>query len=92
MLVKFTNPSRPASLPQDRELLDDIIAAASICPMPDCISLVIEYSTAGSVRPGHPEDWRFTCPRCGMEFTVGQGELIFQSVPQQWLSGNSDVA
>ena len=81
MLVKFANPLR------DRELRDDVIAAASICPLPDCNTLVIEYKPAGSVRPGHSEDWGFTCSRCGMEFTVSQGELIFQSVPQQWLSG-----
>jgi|SRR5579884_882419 len=71
------------------EQRDDIVAAASICPMPNCGSLVIEYKAAGSIRPGHPEDWEFTCSRCGMEFTVTQGELIFQSVPKQWLSANT---
>jgi hypothetical protein len=73
------------AVPQAFKHRDDIVAAASSCPIPDCSSLVIDYRPAGSVRPGHPEDWEFTCSRCGMEFTVTQGELIFQSVPKQWL-------
>lgn len=76
------------AMPQALQQRNDIVAAASSCPAPDCSSLVIEYRSADSVRPGHPEDWEFTCPRCGMEFTVTQGELIFQSVPKQWLSTN----
>lgn len=82
------NPPEEHAMLQDWEQRDDIVAAASSCPMPDCSSLVIEYRTAGSVRPGHPEEWDFTCSRCGIEFTVAQGELIFQSVPKQWLSAN----
>jgi hypothetical protein len=69
-----------------------MIAAASSCPVPDCSSLVIEYREAGSVRPGHPEDWGFTCSRCGIEFTVTQGDLIFHSVPKQWLLENMSIA
>jgi hypothetical protein len=76
----------------DFEYGDDVLAAASCCPVADCNSLVIEYRPADSVRFGHPEDWRFTCSRCGMEFTVVQGELIFQSVPKQWLSTYTHVA
>jgi hypothetical protein len=74
------------------EQRDDIVAAASSCPMPECSSLVIEYRSTGSIRAGHLEDWVFTCSRCGAEFTVGQGELIFQSVPTQWLLPNTYVA
>jgi hypothetical protein len=66
-----------------------VIAAASTCPIPECNSLVIEYRTGGSVRPGHPEDWEFTCANCGVEFTVVQGELLFQTVPKQWLAVDS---
>ena len=66
----------------------DIIAAASSCPMPACSSLVIEYRAAG---PGHPEDWEFTCSRCGAAFTVAQGELLFQSLPEQWLLANTHL-
>jgi hypothetical protein len=71
---------------------DDIVAAVSKCPAPDCSVLVIEYKSAGSVRPDHPEDWGFTCSRCGLEFTAVEGELIFQSVPKQWLSANIQIA
>jgi hypothetical protein len=70
---------------------DDIVAAASSCPVLACSSLVIEYRAAGSVRPGHPEDWEFTCSRCGTAFTVTQGELLFHSVPEQWLSASTHV-
>lgn len=71
---------------------DDIVAAASSCPVPDCSALVIEYRAADSIRPDHPEDWDFTCRRCGTDFIVAQGELIFQSVPKQWLSANIHAA
>ena len=80
------------AMPHDWEERDDIIAAASRCPVPDCGSLVVEYRAANNVRPSHPEDWDFTCSRCGIEFTVAQGELIFQSVPKQWLWANTHVA
>jgi hypothetical protein len=67
------------------ESADPILAAASSCPVVSCGSLVIDYRPAESVRPSHPEDWEFTCSRCGTEFTVTQGELIFHSVPRRWL-------
>ena len=76
------------AMPQALEHCDDIVAAASSCPVPDSSSLVNDYRPAASVRPGHPEDWEFTCSGCGTEFTVTQGELIFQSVPKRWLSAN----
>jgi len=76
------------AMPQTLEQCDDIVAAATGCPAPDCGSLVIDYRLAVRVRLGHPEDWEFTCCRCGIVFTVTQGELIFQSVPTQWLSAN----
>ena len=75
-----------------QECRDEIVAAASSCPGLECGSLVIDYRLADSVRPGHPEDWEFKCSRCGMEFTVTQGELIFQSIPKQWLSANIHAA
>jgi hypothetical protein len=77
---------------QHCEQRDDLFAAASSCPVQGCGSLVIDYRPAASVRPGHPEDWEFMCSRCGIEFRVTQGELIFQSVPKQWLSANPHVA
>ncbi len=71
---------------------DEIVAAASSCPALDCGSLVVDYRLADSVRPGHPEDWEFECSRCGMKFTVTQGELIFQSIPKQWIAANIHAA
>jgi len=79
------------AMPYVWEHPDEIVAAASNCPALGCGSLVIEYSAADNIRPGHAEDWDFTCPRCGIEFTGAQGELIFQSVPKQWLSANTHV-
>ena len=76
----------------DWEQRDEIIAAASNCPTPDCNTLVIEYRSTGNHRPGHVEDWEFTCSNCGAEFTISQRELIFQSVPTQWLLPNTYVA
>jgi hypothetical protein len=74
------------------EQRDQKVAAVSSCPALDCGSLVIEYRRAGSVRPGHPEDWEFTCSRCGTEFVVPPGELIFQAIPKKWLSSNARPA
>lgn len=70
----------------DWEQGDDMVAAASNCPAPGCSALVVAYRSAGSMRPGHPEDWEFTCFRCGTEFNVLLGEFIFQSIPKRWLS------
>ncbi len=85
------NAIEARAIPHILEQHDDIVAAASTCPVPDCGSLVIEYRAATTIRPGHPEDWEFTCSRCGIEFTVAHGELIFQSVPKQWLSPNAHL-
>jgi len=79
-------PVQESTMPRDWEQRDDTVVAASNCPVPDCNSLVLEYRTAGSIRRGRSEDWRFTCSRCGMELTVTQSELVFQCVPKQWLA------
>jgi hypothetical protein len=81
-----------ALVANDWEQRTDIVAAASSCPVPDCSLPVIEYRSAASIRPGHPEDWEFMCSRCGMEFTAAQSALIFQSVPKQWLSADIHAA
>jgi hypothetical protein len=74
-------------LPQAAQPGSNIVAAASSCPVLACGSLVVDYKPADSVRPSHPEDWEFTCSRCGMEFMVTQGELIFQSVSEAMALG-----
>jgi hypothetical protein len=76
------------TMPQTLKQRDEIVAAASSCPALDCGSLVLDYRPSDSVLLGHPGDWEFTCSRCGAEFTVPRGELIFQSIPRRWLSAN----
>ena len=44
---------------------DDMVGAASSCPVLACGSLVIDYRPADSVRPSHPEDWELTCSVAG---------------------------
>jgi hypothetical protein len=34
----------------------------------------------------------FTCPHCGIDFTVPEDELIFQSVPKKWLLARVQAA
>jgi hypothetical protein len=75
-------------MPQAFEQENGRIASASTCPALDCGSLVLDYRPADSLELGHPHDWEFTCFRCGTEFTALRGELIFQSVPERWLSAN----
>jgi hypothetical protein len=70
---------------------DDIVAAASSCPAVDCGSLVIDYRAAHNTRLGYPEDWGFTCSRCGLDFTVPLDELIFRSIPKPWFSATAAV-
>jgi hypothetical protein len=50
------NSIEARAIPHILEQHDDIVAAASICPLPGCSSLVIEYRAASAIRPGHPED------------------------------------
>jgi hypothetical protein len=76
-------------MPETSERGDDTVTALSRCPVPACGSLVIEYRPADNIRLGHPGNWEFTCSRCGSDFSVPQGELIFQSVPKQWLSAST---
>ena len=68
--------------PDDWDERDDAVAAGSICPVPDCGALAVSYRTGRD----HAKPWcEFTCPRCGIDFAVPEDELIFQSVPKQWL-------
>jgi hypothetical protein len=64
---------------------DDVVAAGSSCPMPDCGALTVAYRSADDVGHDDAEPWEFTCPRCGLQFTVPEGDLILQSVPEDWL-------
>jgi hypothetical protein len=42
-------------MPHEWEELDDEVAAASICPMPDCGALVVAYRSADDVGRDHAE-------------------------------------
>lgn len=73
-------------MPCDWELSeDDLVAAGTSCPMPDCGTLVVAYRSKDSVGHDNAEPWEFTCPRCGFEFVVPEADLTFQSVPKGWL-------
>ena len=63
--------------------LDEIIAAASICP--ECDTLVFAWGSWG-VKREDSHWWEFVCPPCGTSFTVPESELVFQSLPTEWLS------
>ena len=64
---------------------EDVVAAGTSCPMPNCGALTIAYVSADDQQPDDTAQWEFTCSRCGIEFTVPKGDLVFWSVPTQWL-------
>lgn len=73
------------AMPDDWEQREDLIAAGTRCPMPDCGALTLAYRPTDYGGRDNSEPWEFTCPRCGVEFTVAECDLIFQSVPKDWL-------
>jgi hypothetical protein len=78
-------------MPDDWDEHDDV-ATGSSCPMPDCGALAVTYRSADGVGCDHSEPWEFTCPRCGVEFAVAKCDLIFQSVPRDWLLAKIQAA
>lgn len=64
---------------------NDEVAAGANCPMPDCGALALSYRPSDSIVRDDAEPWEFTCPRCGIDFAVFEADLIFQSVPKDWL-------
>jgi hypothetical protein len=65
---------------------NEVVAAGSICPVPDCGALVVSYRPPDHTGLDNAKPWcEFTCPRCGIDFSVAADELIFQSVPKEWL-------
>jgi len=66
----------------------DLRAAGTICPMPRCGALVISYEPADSLHElGRKLSgrWDFVCSECGSEFSASKDDLLFNSVPRQWL-------
>ena len=72
---------------------DEVVAAGTICPVPDCGTLVISYKPPERTgRIDGKSRCEFTCSRCGIDFTVPEDELIFQSVPKEWLLARVQAA
>jgi DNA-directed RNA polymerase subunit M/transcription elongation factor TFIIS len=71
---------------------DDLIAAGTICPMPDCGVLAVAYRSTSRASTDDAETWEFMCARCGIEFTAPKSDLIFQSVPRGWLFAKVQIA
>jgi hypothetical protein len=70
-------------MPDYFDELDEIIAAASICPV--CDSWVFVYRSWYLNHHGS-DRWEFVCPLCGTGFAASESELAFQSLPKKWLS------
>jgi hypothetical protein len=79
-------------MPHDKGKRDDEVAAGAICPMPECGALVVAFRATSIVSHDHIESWEFACGRCGIEFVVPEDELVFQSVPKDWLLARVTVA
>jgi hypothetical protein len=79
-------------MPHERGERDDEVAAGAICPMPECGALVVAFRATSIVSQDHIEPWEFACGRCGIEFVVPENELVFQSVPKDWLIASATVA
>jgi hypothetical protein len=63
-------------------------AFGATCPMPGCGALVVTYEPADSLNEMtklRGAAWEFVCADCGAEFTVSRADLLFQSVPREWL-------
>ena len=72
-------------MPDDWDEHDDVVAAGSSCPVPDCGALAVACRPPDRTQCDNLKPWEFTCPRCGIVFTVLEDELIFHSVPKDWL-------
>jgi len=78
---------------EDWDERDEVVAAGSICPVPDCGALVVSYTPPDRTGRDNVKSWsEFTCSRCGIDFAVPEDELIFQSVPKGWLLAKVQTA
>jgi len=77
----------------DWDTRGEVVAAGSICPIPDCGALVISWRSPDRTGRDNARSWcEFTCPRCRIDFTVPEDELIFQLVPKEWLLARVQTA
>ena len=64
----------------------DLRAFGATCPMPHCGALAVTYEPQGSIREIQGAgSWEFVCSECGAEFSAAHQDLVFQSVPREWL-------
>jgi len=66
----------------------DLRGFGATCPMPHCGALAVTYESLDSVRKMVRSDagmWEFVCPECSAEFSAPPGDLLFESVPREWL-------
>ncbi len=68
---------------------NELLAAGTNCPIPDCGALVLAYRPANLDTEIPCDLWIFTCPRCGFEFARPEEDLLFQSVQKGWLLAES---
>jgi len=76
----------------DRSEHVEEVAAASHCPAPECGAIVVAFGPPEHGRGDCVGPWKFTCPRCGIDFAVADEKLIFQSVPKTWLLARVQAA
>lgn len=69
-------------MPDYSDELYDVIAGVSFCP--DCSTLAFAYRSTDAERI-NSNHWDFMCPRCGTDFVMPESELLFQSLPKEWL-------
>jgi ribosomal protein S27AE len=60
-------------MPDYSDELDDIVAAASICP--DCETMAFAYRSTDP-KTGESNRWEFPCPRCGTDFAMPESESV----------------
>lgn len=64
---------------------NEVLAAGTSCPMAGCGELTVTFRTADKNESNPQEGWEFTCPRCGVEFLALEEDLLFRSIPKEWL-------
>jgi len=66
----------------------DLRAFGATCPMPHCGALAVTYESSDCLSAlvgSDARNWEFVCAECGAEFSAPPGDLIFESVPREWL-------
>ena len=86
--MQIVNRQEVAQILRDWKVEVDLRATGAICPMGECGALVISYDASDSLNEFQNKcgsDREFVCSECGTEFTAPADDLLFQSVPREWL-------